>query len=50
MKGNTGVTYRYDDKLIVPIIENTPYEKDLKVHILFGILEIYLVLINVKVY
>ncbi|KAG8190365.1 hypothetical protein JTE90_022012 [Oedothorax gibbosus] len=30
VKGNTGVTYRYDDKLIVPIIENTPYEKDLK--------------------
>ncbi|KAG8180811.1 hypothetical protein JTE90_008596 [Oedothorax gibbosus] len=30
VKGNIGVTYRYDDKLIVPIIENTSYEKDLK--------------------
>lgn len=30
MKGNSGTRYRYDDKLIVPIIENTPFEKDLK--------------------
>lgn len=31
MKGNSGTRYRYDEKLIVPIIENTPFEKDLKV-------------------
>jgi len=30
MKGNSGTRFRYDDKLIVPIIENTPFEKDLK--------------------
>ncbi|KAF8773790.1 methylthioribulose-1-phosphate dehydratase-like [Argiope bruennichi] len=30
IKGKTGVPYRYDDKLVVPIIENTPFEKDLK--------------------
>ncbi|KFM60156.1 putative methylthioribulose-1-phosphate dehydratase, partial [Stegodyphus mimosarum] len=30
IKGNTGLRYRYDDKLVVPIIENTPFEKDLK--------------------
>ncbi|XP_054715871.1 methylthioribulose-1-phosphate dehydratase-like [Uloborus diversus] len=29
-KGNSGLKYRYDDKLVVPIIENTPFEKDLK--------------------
>ncbi|XP_023242281.1 uncharacterized protein LOC111640505 isoform X1 [Centruroides sculpturatus] len=29
-KGTTGTNYRYDDLLIVPIIENTPFEKDLK--------------------
>ncbi|XP_042895226.2 methylthioribulose-1-phosphate dehydratase [Parasteatoda tepidariorum] len=29
-KGSSGTKYRYDDKLIVPIIENTPFEKDLK--------------------
>lgn len=26
----TGKAYRYDDELIVPIIENTPFEKDLE--------------------
>ncbi|GFU78454.1 methylthioribulose-1-phosphate dehydratase [Trichonephila clavipes] len=30
VKGKTGTHYRYDDKLVVPIIENTPFEKDLK--------------------
>ncbi|XP_078540439.1 methylthioribulose-1-phosphate dehydratase isoform X2 [Lissotriton helveticus] len=29
-KGTTGGYYRYDDMLVVPIIENTPEEKDLK--------------------
>ncbi|XP_061743379.1 methylthioribulose-1-phosphate dehydratase isoform X2 [Nerophis ophidion] len=29
-KGTTGTNYRYDDNLVVPIIENTPEEKDLK--------------------
>ncbi|XP_039599969.1 methylthioribulose-1-phosphate dehydratase [Polypterus senegalus] len=29
-KGNSGVNFRYDDTLIVPIVENTPEEKDLK--------------------
>uniref|UniRef100_A0A3Q2YCU9 Methylthioribulose-1-phosphate dehydratase n=1 Tax=Hippocampus comes TaxID=109280 RepID=A0A3Q2YCU9_HIPCM len=29
-KGTTGTNYRYDDTLVVPIIENTPEEKDLK--------------------
>lgn len=27
---NMGFFYRYDDTLVVPIIENTPEEKDLK--------------------
>ncbi|CAG9862892.1 unnamed protein product [Phyllotreta striolata] len=26
----TGVNFRYDEKLVVPIIENTPFEEDLK--------------------
>ena len=26
-----GTYYRYDEELVVPIIENTPYEADLKV-------------------
>ncbi|KAM7015330.1 methylthioribulose-1-phosphate dehydratase isoform 1-T1 [Tautogolabrus adspersus] len=29
-KGTSGTNYRYDDTLVVPIIENTPEEKDLK--------------------
>ncbi|XP_060085342.1 methylthioribulose-1-phosphate dehydratase-like isoform X1 [Ylistrum balloti] len=29
-KCKSGVNYRYDEKLIVPIVENTPHEKDLK--------------------
>lgn len=29
-KGTTGVNYRYDEELVVPIIENTPEERDLK--------------------
>ncbi|XP_012556267.1 methylthioribulose-1-phosphate dehydratase isoform X1 [Hydra vulgaris] len=29
-KGSTSDSYRYDELLIVPIIENTPFEKDLK--------------------
>ncbi|KAA0723614.1 Methylthioribulose-1-phosphate dehydratase [Triplophysa tibetana] len=29
-KGNSGTNYRYDEMLVVPIIENTPEEKDLK--------------------
>ncbi|XP_024152042.1 methylthioribulose-1-phosphate dehydratase isoform X1 [Oryzias melastigma] len=29
-KGTSGSNYRYDDMLVVPIIENTPEEKDLK--------------------
>lgn len=28
-KGNSGENFRYDDTLIVPIIDNTPFEKDL---------------------
>lgn len=28
---STGKNYRYDDELIVPIIENTCFEMDLKV-------------------
>lgn len=28
-RGSSGVSLRYDDTLIVPIIENTPFEKDL---------------------
>ena len=27
-----GQYYRYDEELVVPIIENTPFEEDLKVH------------------
>lgn len=30
MKGSSGVRYRYDEQLVVPIVENTPFEKDLK--------------------
>ncbi|XP_062508842.1 methylthioribulose-1-phosphate dehydratase-like isoform X2 [Corticium candelabrum] len=30
MKGQSGGNYRYDEKLVVPIIENTPHERDLK--------------------
>lgn len=33
-KGNTGTYYRYDEELVVPIVENTPFEEDLKVLIL----------------
>ncbi|KAK3510171.1 hypothetical protein QTP70_026758 [Hemibagrus guttatus] len=29
-KGNSGTNFRYDETLVVPIIENTPEEKDLK--------------------
>lgn len=29
-KGTSGTNYRYDDSLVVPIVENTPEEKDLK--------------------
>ncbi|XP_074638951.1 methylthioribulose-1-phosphate dehydratase-like isoform X1 [Acropora palmata] len=29
-KGTTGVNYRYDEELVVPIIDNTPEERDLK--------------------
>ncbi|KAK8787951.1 hypothetical protein V5799_022277 [Amblyomma americanum] len=29
-KGQSGVSYRYDEELVVPIIENTPFERDLK--------------------
>lgn len=30
MRGESGSRFRYDDELVVPIIENTPFEKDLK--------------------
>ncbi|KAG0413950.1 hypothetical protein HPB47_008903 [Ixodes persulcatus] len=29
-KGQSGVSYRYDEELVVPIIENVPFERDLK--------------------
>ncbi|CBY15233.1 unnamed protein product [Oikopleura dioica] len=29
-KGNTGVSYKYDEEIVIPIIENTLYEKDLE--------------------
>ncbi|KAH9494975.1 hypothetical protein Btru_018308 [Bulinus truncatus] len=29
-KSSTGEYYRYDEELVIPIVENTPYEKDLK--------------------
>ncbi|XP_075725700.1 uncharacterized protein LOC119180002 isoform X1 [Rhipicephalus microplus] len=29
-KGQSGISYRYDEELVVPIIENTPFERDLK--------------------
>ena len=32
-KCNTGVTYRYDEQLVIPIIENTPFEEDLQVNL-----------------
>ena len=30
----TAENHRYDDELVVPIIENTPHEKDLKVSVM----------------
>jgi hypothetical protein len=27
-----GVYYRYDEELVIPIIENTPFEEDLQVN------------------
>ncbi len=30
-KGQTGTYYRYDEELVIPIVENTPHEEDLKV-------------------
>ena len=29
-KGTTGANYRYDEELVIPIIDNTPEEQDLK--------------------
>ena len=29
-KGSSGVSHRYDEELIIPIIENTPFEADLE--------------------
>jgi methylthioribulose-1-phosphate dehydratase len=29
-KCSSGVSYRYDEELVIPIIENTPFEKDLQ--------------------
>ena len=29
-KGTTGKSYRYDEELVIPIIENTPFEADLE--------------------
>uniref|UniRef100_W5K8K3 Methylthioribulose-1-phosphate dehydratase n=1 Tax=Astyanax mexicanus TaxID=7994 RepID=W5K8K3_ASTMX len=31
-RGNSGTNFRYDESLVVPIVENTPEEKDLKEH------------------
>ena len=28
----SGINYTYDEELVVPIVENTPEEKDLKVN------------------
>jgi hypothetical protein len=35
-----GTYYRYDEELVIPIIENTPFEEDLQVYIniLFNII------------
>lgn len=30
-KNVSGVYYRYDEELVIPIIENTPFEEDLQV-------------------
>jgi ribulose-5-phosphate 4-epimerase/fuculose-1-phosphate aldolase len=30
-KCNSGINYRYDEELVIPIIENTPFEEDLQV-------------------
>lgn len=30
-KDTTGKYYRYDEELVIPIIENTPEERDLEV-------------------
>ena len=29
----SGINYTYDEELVIPIVENTPEEKDLKVNI-----------------
>jgi methylthioribulose-1-phosphate dehydratase len=37
-KCQSGEYYRYDEELVVPIIENTPFEEDLQVNIIFVII------------
>lgn len=32
-RGETGTNLRYCDELVVPIIENTPFERDLEVRV-----------------
>jgi methylthioribulose-1-phosphate dehydratase len=32
-KNVSGTYYRYDEELVIPIIENTPFEEDLQVYI-----------------
>jgi ribulose-5-phosphate 4-epimerase/fuculose-1-phosphate aldolase len=39
-KGQSGVYYRYDEELVIPIVENTPHEEDLKVGLLENLLNL----------
>ena len=34
---NKGTYYRFDEELVIPIIENTPFEEDLQVWTFFNI-------------
>ena len=45
-KCKSGVAYRYDEELVVPIIENTPFEEDLKVILTIRLYTAYLFRIN----
>jgi methylthioribulose-1-phosphate dehydratase len=41
-KCKSDVNYRYDEELVIPIIENTPFEEDLQVIVLLLIIKILL--------
>lgn len=38
-RGTSNENYRYDDELVIPIIENTPHEADLEASMAQGMFE-----------